>query len=144
MHNAASRLLFEDEVARFTSELLQSRQWTILERTHPVLSVLFEAPGRVPFRVRMECDNWNDCSPAVALLDKDGVLLQSLPTGSPIFNSSAHPVTGKPFVCMAGIREYHTHSSHLNDLWDNYKIRAGYDLGGILSQLWSGWLKTTP
>jgi hypothetical protein len=45
---------------------------------------------------------------------------------------------------MAGAREYHTHSSHVNDLWDNYKHRGGYDLGGILHQLWSAWLKTTP
>ena len=96
-------------------------------------------------RVRMTCDDWNGLPPIVTLLDQSGTGLRTLPTGpTGIFHQGPHPVTGRPFVCMAGTREYHTHSSHTGDLWDNYRNRGGYDLGGILTRIWNGWIKSQP
>jgi hypothetical protein len=93
----------------------------------------------------MVCDNWNELPPSVELLEADGTAMMAIPQGpTGVFNASAHPVTRKPFICMAGSREYHTHSSHTTDLWDNYKDKSGYDLGDILGQLWSAWLKSQP
>lgn len=40
--------------------------------------------------------------------------------------------TNQPFMCMVGIREYHTHQSHVGDSWENYKNQAGFDLPGIV------------
>jgi len=45
---------------------------------------------------------------------------------------------------MAGVREYHTHPSHTGDVWENYKDRSGYDLGGLLTQVWRVWQQATP
>lgn len=136
--------LFEGHTRALEGEILNSRGWRVISRAYPVLDVVFERDGRVPFRVQMHCEDWNELPPSISLLSADGAVLAQLPTGSNVFNSSAHPVTGRPFICMAGAREYHTHSSHLNDHWDSYKMRSGYDLGGILTQIWFAWLKATP
>jgi hypothetical protein len=45
---------------------------------------------------------------------------------------------------MAGIREYHTHSSHLAESWTNYKDNESFSLGGLLTKLWHGWRRTWP
>lgn len=145
MNKEASRALFEEQTKGIEGDLLQARNWRLFSRTFPVLDVGFEAPGRQSFRVRMQCDDWNELPPGVALLSIEGEVLRTVPTGPPsIFHQGPHNVTGVPFVCMAGTREYHTHSSHIADLWENYKNNPGYDLGGILTRIWNGWLKSTP
>jgi hypothetical protein len=42
---------------------------------------------------------------------------------------------------MRGSREYHTHESHISDIWDNYRGMPEFSLGGIITQLWNAWLK---
>ena len=32
-----------------------------------------------------------------------------------------HPVTGKPFLCRPGVREFHTHFQHGDEPWDKYR-----------------------
>ena len=145
MNRAASKALFDEQTQHIQGDLVESRNWRVFSREFPTLDVAFVTPGRQPLRVQMHAEDWNELPPVVRLLTLEGEWLTALPTGpTSIFNSSAHPITGKPFVCMAGTREYHTHSSHTSDLWENYKTRSGYDLGGILTQIWSGWLKSTP
>ena len=34
-----------------------------------------------------------------------------------------HPVLGRPFVCVRGTLDYHTHPSHTNDPWERYRGR---------------------
>jgi len=145
MNKEASRALFEEQTRHLEGELLAIRNWTCFSREYPTLDVGFAGPGRQPLRVRMQCDDWNELPPAIDLLSIAGEQLKSLPSGpTGIFHQGPHNMTGRPFVCMAGTREYHTHSSHTSDLWENYKARSGYDLGGILTQIWAGWLKSTP
>ncbi len=145
MNKEASKALFEEQTRYLEGELLELRHWTLFSREFPILDVGFTSPGRQPFRVRMQCDDWNELPPAVTLLSVAGEQLRSVPTGpTGIFHPGPHNVTGRPFVCMAGTREYHTHTNHLSDLWGNYKTRSGYDLGGILTRIWAGWLKSTP
>ncbi len=115
----------------------------MFSRAYPLLDVAFIAAGRRTLRLQLHCEDWNELPPSIALLDVDGSLTSQPPTGpTGVFNNSAHPATGRPFICMAGAREYHTHSSHIGDHWSNYKLRSGYDLGGIVSQIWSAWLKS--
>lgn len=145
MNRAAAEALFIEDTEHLTDELLSVRKWRVFSRTFPVLDVGFEADGRKPFRVQMNAEDWNELPPGVILLSFDGSMLTSLPTGpTNIFHQGPHPSTGRPFVCMAGTREYHTHSSHTSDLWENYKTRPGYRLAEILTRIWSGWLKSTP
>jgi len=142
MHPDASKLLFDDEVGRWPPDLAASRGWVLHNTTFPVIDCEFTRAGRTPIRVRLVCTDWDDQPPSVELLNSAGQFLQSLtpnPTG--VFNGSAHAVTGRPFVCMAGSREYHTHTSHLNDPWSQHRDKPGFSLGDILTKLWHAWLK---
>lgn len=145
MNRAASIALFEEQTKDLDGDLIEVRHWRVFSRSFPILDVGFEADHRVPFRVQMNCEDWNELPPSITLLSIDGEVLTKAPTGPrSIFHQGPHPITKRPFVCMAGSREYHTHSSHRSDSWENYRLRSGYDLGGILTQIWSGWLKLNP
>ncbi len=145
MNRSASIALFDDQAKHLRGDLLEMRRWTVFSATFPCLDVGFEGVSRVAFRVCMQCDDWNELPPSITLRSFDGELLSSVPTGPPgIFQQGQHPTTGLPFVCMAGSREYHTHPSHTADVWDNYRLRGGYELGDILTRIWNGWLKSTP
>jgi len=144
VHELASSALFEEQVAPLGGRLLSERNWTVVTARYPLLDVRFEGAGRVPMRVRMGCQGWNDQPPSVILLDADGKSLTSAPAGSNIFHQGPHDTTKLPFVCMAGTLEYHTHPSHVGDHWDSYRNRSAYSLGEILTQIWNGWLKCKP
>lgn len=145
VHEAVSRQLFELAIAGLTQELCDSRGWRLVEKVYPVLDVEFFAEERVSFRVRMTCDGWNSQPPAVSFLASDGTPMSQLPI-SPgnQFNNSIHPKTGKPFLCMAGAREYHEYAGHVDDRWERYRDSQKYDLGGILTQIWLVWRGARP
>jgi len=142
VHPEASKVRFREEVARIPASLLAQRGWILHTREFPVLDCSFAAAGRTTLRVRLTCDDWNDTSASIALLDATGTALsQLLPNPTGVFNSSSHPTTGRPFVCMRGSREYHGHPSHLNDPWEPLKALDEYSLGGLLTKLWNAWRK---
>lgn len=144
MLSTVSQALFDEQTKGLTKKLCEARGWEVLENDFPILECVFSASGYRALRVRFDCTEWDERPPSIELLDQEGNLLprELVPRGrSNVFNNSAHPITGKPFVCMAGANEYHTHSSHLNDNWSRYRGRSGYSLGEILSQLWNAWKK---
>lgn len=142
MHLLASQALFEAAVKELPPEIEESRGWIIHQRAYPVLDIEFRQKGRTPLRIRTEWVDWDDQPPSVTLLEADGTPLKTFnPNPSGIFNYGQHPSTGKPFICMAGTREYHTHNSHLDTPWSQYRGKPGFDLGGIITQIWHGWLK---
>lgn len=143
MHKAASKMMFDDEVAKLTPRLLELRDWMINSSEFPVLDITFGASGQPKtLRVRFLFDDWNDLPPSIQFQTLEGEPLKSIakdPKG--VINSSAHPVTGLPFVCSIGSREYHTHSSHTSDHWSNYKGKPGFNLGDLVTKLWQAWKK---
>lgn len=143
MNELASKALFELSVENFPPELLEARGWIINSKDYPVLDVTFIKETHKG-RVRMLCNDWNELPPSIVFLDaNNGAELTAVardPAG--VINNSAHPVTGKPFICSTGSREYHTHSSHIGDIWDNYKGKPGFDIGGILTKVWRAWRKS--
>ncbi len=139
MNEIAAKALFDTEIARLSPRLLAARGWEVLSQDYPLLDVILRGQGKKGIMLQMRCDSWNAQPPAVEIVTPERAPLPQ-PLSGGIFNASSHPVTGKAFVCMAGVREYHTHSSHLGDLWDGYRSRSGYDLGGIITQIWNGWL----
>jgi len=142
MHAAASLALFEAEVQTLSPEFARRRRWLLHSVTHPTIDCSFTEQDRTTLRVRLICDDWNDLPPSITLHAADGAMLEALPPNpTGVFNSSAHPATGRPFICMRGSREYHTHPSHVGDLWDNLKNSSAYTLGGILTQVWHAWRK---
>jgi hypothetical protein len=140
VHEAASRALFEEEVSKIGSELLDLRGWTLFSKEYPILEMGFSAQGGGRLRLKLVCDDWNDRPPSVQFLDWEGrplTAIQRDPAG--VFNNSPHPTTGRPFVCMKGAREYHTHPSHIADVWETARGNDKFTLGGILTQLWHVW-----
>jgi len=143
MHDSVSRLLFDQAVAGLTQELCECRGWRLVEQSYPVLDVEFTAAERTPIRVKMTCDGWNGSPPVVSFHAADGTSLPQLPIAPQgQFNNSIHPGIGRPFLCMAGAREYHL--LHADDLWERYRDQEGYDLGGILTQIWWVWREARP
>jgi hypothetical protein len=144
MNEAVAKEMFDQDAGKIPDKLIAVRNWKLYSTDFPVLDIGFLADGRSELRLRLTAKNWNDAPPSVALLDSDGNFLVAaqLPKSSgTVFNGSAHANTGHPFVCMAGTLEYHTHSSHVQDAWDNYKRRDSFRLGGIVTQIWNSWLK---
>ena len=45
-----------------------------------------------------------------------------------------HPATGRPFLCMRGVREYHEHPQHTGDDWMLYRGSVG--LFAVLATIW--------
>ncbi len=142
MHPLASKALFEEHTRNLSPELTKCRGWKVHLIEFPLIDCAFTAHGRTTLRLKLLCDDWNDLPPSISLHAADGTLLSELPPNpTNVFNSSSHPATGRPFVCMRGAREYHTHSSHVEDLWENLKNNSSYTLGGIMTQLWNAWQK---
>lgn len=142
MHPSAAKALFVAEVAAISPRLLDQRGWVLHQAEYPVVDCSLTAPGRTTLRLRFDCTNWNDDPPLIVLQSAEGNNLSSLPANpTNVFNSSAHPSTGRPFICMRGAREYHIHPSHVNDAWDNVKHLPAYSIFNILGQVWQAWLK---
>lgn len=138
MHPELSKAYFDDEVVLLTPAFLKAKRWALHSSTYPVLDVEFF--GVEPLRLRMICDGWPELPPQGELLTSAGAYLT---TGVPggVFNPSSHPATGRPFICMRGFREFHTHPSHQNETWDSYRGQEGMNLVGLLSQISSAWRK---
>jgi Predicted metal binding domain len=119
------------------SQFLRNRNWEINLVEYPIVDITVSAKRSL--RLRLTCDGWNDVPPSAELLDKEGNILTGAPGG--IFNASNHPTTGKPFICMVGFREYHTHPSHVPDSWENYRGVEGYRLLALLDQVARAWRK---
>jgi len=142
MHEAASRALFEDEVGNFSERLAKSRGWVFHKLEYPIIDSDILCHNGNNLRVQLVCDNWNELPPSIILLNADGSHMISFQVGATgVFNPSKHPATGRPFVCMRGSREYHTHPSHINDPWEPLRHLSAYSLGGILHQLSRAWRK---
>lgn len=145
MHPSLAQARFEEDLVGLTDELCQIREWTVFSKEYPILDVGFSSPLGKRLRLRMRCDGWNDQPPAIEVLAWDGTHLAAMPQSSTsIFNGSNHRYTGRPFICMRGTREYHTHESHVNDFWEPLKERPEFRLGEIVAQIWSAWRKANP
>ena len=139
MHPALSRAFFESETHGITEEHCALRQWQPFKIEYPVLDVGFTSEQGAQLRVRLLCDDWNELPPPIELLNFDGEYLTKKPARSDIFNEGPHQMTGRPFICMRGAREYHLHESHRFDAWDELKGDPKFRLGEILTQIWNGW-----
>ena len=142
MHKLAAKALFESDLVAVSGSLAENRHWIIHQLAFPLLDCEFEHADKPSLRVRFHCDDWNTLPPSIKLLTSEGEPLTVVPgrkTG--VFNHSAHPNTGNPFICMRGSREYHTHPSHTPDLWEPLRGQSSYSLGGILTKVWNAWRK---
>jgi len=145
-----SRKKFDEAVAKLTPRLLKNYGWRLVEAAYPNLDIVFETGASPPLRLRLTCDGWDETPPAITLLTAEGVPLSTsnaadmtygpmFARSNSVFNTSAHDMTGRPFICMRGSREFHTHPSHRHEAWENYRRLSGNDLIGLVVQLWRVW-----
>lgn len=137
-----SRAAFEADVSRLDVAAVRRWGWEIVSAEYPVFDVIFHHPSAAALRLRLECEQWNELPPSIQLLRADGTPVDAAPPSvGNIFHPCPHPVTGRLFVCMRGVREYHTHESHLTEAWSNYRGTSGNDLIGIVTQIYRSWKK---
>ena len=149
MHPIAAKALFKEHTKHLSLSLAQRRGWVIHSLEFPEIDIMFTASERTVIRLLFICDDWNDLPPSISLLTAEGTLIetkstaiQSLPRKpAGIFNRAPHDTTQRPFICMRGSREFHTHPVHVNDSWEKLKNSPNYTLGNIITQLWHAWLK---
>ena len=131
----------------------QRRGWLLIEACFPEIFVAFAAPALRPsalvLGVLFDYTNYDAEPPSVRLvhpLTREPYLARELPTtlnralptqilampGIPGGNiqmqtlqplMQAHTPDEVPFLCLAGVREYHDHPGHSGDVWDLH--RAG-------------------
>ncbi len=69
------------------------------------------------------CDNYDTDPPSLAYMANweatQELPFEAWPKGAGVVQQ--HPVTGKPFLCRPGMREFHTHYQHGDEPWDKYR-----------------------
>lgn len=133
-----SRRKFEREVdeVRAQSDMLERRGAFLLRAEHPQALVLFGTPNSTPFNfvafaVMFDFTDYDLKPPSVRFVNPYTKQLAPLPelllTGPRRAGASpggrteelmvqCHP-GGKPFLCLAGVREFHDSSAHSGDSW---------------------------
>lgn len=139
-HELLVRRMVEEELKVLTPGFLETHSWELNSTEFPYLDVTIR--GSRPLRVRVNCEDWPDRPPSAELMELNGDVLKF--DGFTIFHMGPHPNTGKPFVCMRGFQEFHTHPSHLTELWETYRRETGNNLIGLLVQVSSAWRKVHP
>ena len=141
MDQAVSLRKFESEVRSLeveAADFAAAKGWRIVAASYPVLSVVLRHSGSDrEIEFRFACDDWDGQPPSLTLHDpEDGRELtwEEWPKDGWVVHE-LHPSTGKPFLCLPGIREYHTHNSHLNDRWDGYRLRGSYRILSIIDRV---------
>lgn len=143
MDPAVSRAKFDRAVAEVkttAAPFVEAHGWEVLSTDYPVFEVVFTHPAsqrRVGFRFSF--DNWNQTAPSLELFDPDQDGRPPLPwekwPRKGWAAGATHPGTRRPFLCLPGIREYHTHSSHKNDHWEPLAGRDSYSMLNLIHRV---------
>ena len=132
---------FESEILALEAEAagyVSAKGWKVVESTYPTLAVVFRhSRSTREIEFRFTCEDWDELPPSLSLHHPDSgeaLRWEEWPQGGWVVHNS-HPSTGRPFLCLPGIREYHTHTSHLRDSWEGYRLRGTYRLRDIMDRV---------
>ena len=143
---AVSRAKFDREVADFERRrpMHRRRGWWVLNIDFPIVEVAFATPNLRPasvaFAVRIDFTNYDLWAPSVLFIDPfSGEVLTRLDqVQAPMFRATPtgqqrlvqwHPDAGQPpFICLPGVREYHSNPGHSGDDW---LLHRGRGEGGL-------------
>lgn len=152
-----SRQKLSREVARWKSNSRhQERGWLLLDYDELQLVVEVAFLAKVPLNVgggplpaivcviRLTYENYDIWAPSLTFIDaftreptKPHVrAIQGTPEGPRDVLIDIHPATGRPFLCVPGIREYHIHPQHSGDSWLLYRDRGEGTLSTICERVW--------
>lgn len=136
-HPLLSQEFFLKETEKLTPTFIRTRNWKIISKNYPELLIEINSENKEPLRVLCNLHDYPTTAPSYQFLDKNQNLLIALPgINGGYINMSPHPISGGAFICAPGAREYHTHSSHTNDHWENYRNRLeDYGIIPMLSKI---------
>lgn len=113
--------LLEQELAICDGEELARRGVRLWrEGTDILLAFDLGRDGKAGLFV-IDCAAFDAHPPGVVMADpltRGALPLERWTPGVP---HSIHPTLGRPFICIQGVIEYHTHPSHVDDSWDRYR-----------------------
>jgi Predicted metal binding domain len=164
---AVSRTKFERQLELWdeSAAVYRRRGWTMLARGELSVDVAFvgELPmgpfairdAKIPLVsacVRIDFANYDLWPPSVVFID----YLSGQPAYPPIGHAflrgvsgqaqnvlvDPHPITGRPFFCVAGTREYHIHPQHNGDLWLVRRNSGEGTLARLCDLLWRGMVRS--
>jgi hypothetical protein len=164
---AVSHAKFERELASWdeNAAAYRRRGWTLLARGELSVDVAFASQlpmgpyaikgAQIPLIsccVRIDFVNYDLWPPSVTFID----FLTGLPAYPPMGHAflrgmsgvaqdvliDPHPITGRPFLCVAGTREYHTHPQHNGDLWLVRRTSGEGTLARLCDLLWRGMVRS--
>lgn len=129
------------------------RGWLLLDRgplhaevaflaTVPLVGV-FSIPV-VTACVRLDYTNYDLWPPSLTFIDPRTREPASPPVRAPATTPAGvrdalidgHPDTGRPFLCLPGIREYHSHPQHTGDDWLMHRAAGAGRLAVICERIW--------
>lgn len=136
-HPLLSQEFFIKETDKLTPTFTRARNWKIISKNFPELLVEMSSESKEPLRVLCNLQDYPTTAPSYKFLNKENSPLVTIPyLKGGYINMSAHPISKTAFICAPGAREYHTHGSHAQDLWDNYRNKLDeYGLIAILSKI---------
>lgn len=116
--------MLDGEVALCKEDELLSRNDITISREGSNVFVKF-ARGRDGKTgcFRLDCKHFDAQPPSIAMVDPESRTELPLEKWTPGVAHGIHPMARRPFVCIQGIAEYHSHPSHLADSWDRYRNR---------------------
>lgn len=145
--------LWDQHVASYTR-----RGWIMLRREPPVLEIAFLARlpvggsviTAIPACIQVEFSNYDLWAPSVEFIDPftreyappPVQALVEVPGGAQNLLVVGHPETGRPFLCVPGIRQYHTHPQHTGDSWLLHRPGREGSLAMICERVWQTMART--
>ncbi len=119
LHPAILRALLEGEVL-VINERLAARGVSVQCDNH---NLHVRAPELGQGRILvLDAESYDGDPVGVFIADNSGQLLPGS-QWPPGLCQGEHPVLHRPFVCVRGTIDYHTHPSHVSDTWDRYRGR---------------------
>lgn len=93
---------------------------------------------------RISYDNYDLLPPSVTFIDAfsrkpsrpHARAILGTPEGPRDVLIDGHPITGQPFLCLPGIREYHTHPQHTGDEWLLHRSTRAGGLWTVCDRIW--------
>lgn len=134
----------------------RSRGWILLSEDSiiPAIEIAFLArigmstgSGPMPVvvsAVRLTYENYDLWPPSLTFIDaftrqpcRPHVrAFLSTPNGPQDILIDGHPATNQPFICLPGIREYHSHPQHSGDDWMLHRQSKAGSLSAICDRIW--------
>lgn len=132
------------------------RGWLLLRYDENLLTLELAFAARVSINVgsaplpvlvcgvRLTYENYDLWPPSLAFIDpltRDPSrphvrAFQGTPSGPRDVLIDVHPETQQPFLCVPGIREYHSHPQHTGDDWLLYRDRGDGSVSTICDRVW--------